>query len=227
MHGADGFDKNGVELDPFDQEKHFIAESLPRIRDAHPYLKISLEHISTVDAVEYLGRNACETFGASITAHHLLLDRRDVFRGGFRPHLSCMPVIQSSEHKEALRDFLENKKKFRYVWLGSDSAPHSVSNKRKACCANGIMTAHAAIELYAEAFEEMGILDRLEQFASLNGPRFFGVETRDMKIKLVKETWKVNASFHATEAIDNVPADEKTEIVPFRLGEEIKWKLLT
>jgi dihydroorotase len=225
MHGADGVDKNGHELDPYDQEKHFIKESLPRIRDAHPNLKISLEHISTMEACDYIENNASPWLGASITPHHLLLDRRDVFRGGFRPHRSWMPVIQPEEHKEAIRDFIKRGRNFEFIWLGSDSAPHPQESKESDCCASGVMTAHAAIELYAEAFEDMGILDKLEQFASINGPRFFGATPHEENMRLVREEWVVKEPF-----IAYVPPSEKASgverVIPFRLGEKMRWKLV-
>lgn len=219
VHGADGFDVSGTELDPYDQEKHFINETLPRIRDAHPRLRISFEHLSTVTGVEYLREHGGETLGCSLTAHHLLLDRRDVFRGGINPHRHWWPIIQPREHKEELRKFAAEG--HEYVWLGSDSAPHPAKKKECACCAGGVLMAHAGIELYLEAFEDMGALDVFEDFASNNGPAFFGVFTEDAAtISLVREPWTVPNLFRVeVEGFDE-------PIVPFRLGEEIRWKLV-
>lgn len=231
IHAADGCDTNGVELDPYDQEKHFIENTLPRIRDAHPSLKISVEHMSTKWGVQYLMQYGGKLLGCSLTAHHLLLDRRDVFRGGFHPHRSWMPVIQPSEHKEALRKLARADKPF--VWLGSDSAPHLRAKKESACCASGVLMAHAGIELYAEAFEDMNALDdRFERFASVNGrkfydlPGFFGLTDENPEtIELVREEWTVEKPFHATWTSDTRGPAER-EVIPFRLGETIRWKLV-
>jgi dihydroorotase len=220
IHAADGIDKNRDELDPYDQEKHFIRETLPRILDAHAGLKISIEHLSTKEGAQFIERNNSHRLGCSLTAHHLLLDRRDVFRGGFHPHRSWMPVIQPREHKEALQDLA--KKGLSSVWLGSDSAPHPRDKKEAPCCASGVLMAHAGIELYVEAFEDMGCLDKLENFASINGPTFFGVEASTDTISLVREEWKVKSYFVAEYA----SGGGFTTIVPFRFGEKVRWKLV-
>lgn len=234
IHAADGVDEQGKELDPYDQERHFIEFSLPRIRGAHPDLKISVEHMSTSYGAAYLLSNGGEKLGCSLTAHHLLLDRRDVFRGGFHPHRSWMPVIQPSEHKEAIRALAAADKPF--VWLGSDSAPHPRAKKESACCASGVLMAHAGIELYAEAFEDMGALDdRFERFASINGRLFYELERFfDRKdenpptIELVREDWKVERPFFTDPVEPREYTKERGEetIVPFRLGENIRWKLV-
>ena len=223
IHAADGFDKNGSELDPYDQESHFIRETLPRIIDAHPNLKVSVEHLSTKEGAAFMEKNGTRQLGCSITAQHLLLDRRDVFRGGFRPHRSWWPVIQSQEHKEALQELV--RQCHRFVWLGSDSAPHPVGKKESDCCAGGVLMAHAGIELYAEAFEAMGdgMLNALEYFASLNGPKFFGFPPSNEYISLVKEDWVVREPFLAQSGDD---ADPPVKIIPFRLGETIRWKFV-
>jgi dihydroorotase len=222
LHAADGFDKGGSELDPFEQEPHFIRETLPRIRDAHPDLKISVEHLSTMEGATYLEENGGEKLGCSLTAQHLLLDRRDLFRGGFRPERFWWPIIQSEEDRDALRGLA--KKDLPFVWLGSDSAPHPSTKKRAECCAGGVLMAHAGIELYAEAFEGMGALDdRFERFASINGPRFYGLPPSEETIELAREAWTVEKPFACfTSAGSGVE-----EIIPFRLGEKILWKLAT
>ncbi len=221
LHAADGFDRAGAELDPYDQEKHFVMHTLPEIIKAHPRLKISVEHLSTKWGADFIVTHGGEYLGCSLTAHHLLLDRRDVFRGGFHPHRSWMPVIQPPEHKEALRHLATADKPF--VWLGSDSAPHPRVKKEAACCASGVLMAHAGIELYAEAFEDMKALDnRFERFASLNGRKFFGFINDHMQtIELVREEWKSQPLFYA-ESGENL---DVSELVPFRLGENIRWKL--
>ncbi len=226
IHAADALDKNGEELDPYDQEKHFLKETLPRIIDAHDGLKISVEHMSTADGADemrYLGKDRPGKIGCSLTAHHLLLARRDVFRGGFRPHRSWMPVIQSAEHQKELRKFAAEDHPF--VWLGSDSAPHTRDRKESDCCASGVMMAHAGIELYVEAFDKMDALDdRFVRFACVNGRKFFGYEDvpRKYTIELVRETWKPTMLFFGDS-----PTKESSrgQLVPFRLGEEIEWRL--
>ncbi|MES2668722.1 MAG: dihydroorotase [Patescibacteria group bacterium] len=219
LHAADGFDRDGIELDPYEQEPHFIRETLPRIIDAHQGLHISVEHLSTKEGAAFMEKNGSETLGCSLTAQHLLLDRRDTHKGGLRPNRFWWPIIQSQEHKEALRELA--RKGLPFVWLGSDSAPHPVGDKETDCCKGGVMMVHAGIELYAEAFDDMGALDKLEAFASLNGPRFYGIAPSEKRMTLVKEPWTVTTSF-------GIPADEPRmgEIKPFRLGEAVQWKLV-
>jgi dihydroorotase len=220
LHAADGFDKNGNELDPYEQERHFIRETLPRIIDAHPTLKISVEHLSTSVGAEFMLRNGSEKLGCSLTLHHLTLDRRDVFRGGFHPHTHWWPIIQGQEDKEALRELA--KADLPYVWLGTDSAPHPVGKKEAACCLGGVLTAHMGIESYLEAFEDMHALDdRFERFASVNGPRFYGLEQSDGLLTLVREEWKVEKPFQCFTA----EGSGVETFVPFRLGELVRWKL--
>lgn len=216
LHAADGLDKEGNELDPWDQEKHFIRETLPRIIDAHPKLKISVEHLSTKEGARFLENNGGTLLGCSLTAHHLLLDRRDMMRAGFRPHRFWWPVIQRKEDKEALLALAT--KGYHFVWLGSDSAPHPREKKEADCCSGGVLMAHAGIELYAEAFE--GMLEKLENFACFNGPRFYGAPTSKEEITLVREDWTVRSLFRVEQGGYDKP------IVPFRLGETIRWKLV-
>lgn len=232
IHAADGFARDNVtirsrtyragdELDAYDQEPHFVAHTLKHILDAHPNLKISFEHISTiegVDAMRLLGPTV--KLGCSVTSQHLLIDRRDTHRGGLRPHNFWFPVPQSFEHAQELRKFVGEGHPF--VWLGSDSAPHYLKKKEADCCAGGVMTAHAGIELYAEAFTHMGTcsMRHFEHFASLNGPNFFGFAPNNETITLVAEPWTVKDLFYVEEDIDKQP------MRPFRLSEEIKWKLV-
>ncbi len=218
LHAADGFDRSGHELDPYDQEPHFIRESLPRIIDAHPNLKISVEHLSTMIGAAFMLNNGGEKLGCSITLHHLTKDRRDVFRGGFRPHLMWWPIIQSAGHKEAIQELATDDQPF--VWLGTDSAPHPVSSKRADCCIGGVLTHHMALEGYVEAFEDLGALDdRFERFASINGPNFFGFPISNKTITLVRKDWVVQRFFWVQ--------DESTQeqVVPFRAGETMRWKI--
>ncbi len=219
----------GEELDPYDQELHFIEYTLPRIREAHPNLKISVEHVSTKWGADYVRKHGGTTLGCSLTAQHLLLDRRDSFKKGkqmgFNTHRFWWPIIQPKEHRDALQRLAIEGHSF--VWLGSDSAPHPVGKKETDCCTGGVLMAHAGIELYAEAFEDMRALDhRFEQFASVNGPVFYGVASSEETIELVREEWKVEAMFYATpveRGYDPIP-DER--VVPFRLGETVRWKLV-
>jgi dihydroorotase len=221
LHAADGFDKNGVELDPYEQEPHFLRETLPRIRDAHPGLRISVEHMSTAMAAELAAKEANEDFGFSLTSHHMLIDRRDTHRGGFNGHRFWIPPPQAPEHCTALLTLAASGNP--YVWLGSDSAPHPLSDKEAACCKGGVMTVHAGIELYAEAFDKIGALDKLEAFASLNGPRFYGIEPSSEEITLRRESWRVSQMF----CFETMPNDSRDGLVrPFRLGEMIEWKLV-
>lgn len=226
LHAADGFAGNGEELDPYDQERHFLKETLPRVIDAHKGLKISVEHMSTAEGAAFMRRNGNERLGCSLTAHHLLLDRRDVFRGGFRPHLHWWPIIQPKEHKDELRKFAAEG--HRFVWLGSDSAPHPVGKKETACCIGGVLMAHAGIELYVEAFEQMQALDqRFEEFSSINGPTFFGIAPCADEIVLEKVAWKVERVLNCSEMQGggSFAPTRENQVVPFRLGEEVQWRL--
>ncbi|MDB5237199.1 MAG: dihydroorotase [Parcubacteria group bacterium] len=223
LHAADGFDTEGIELDPYDQEKHFFAETLPRIIEAHPVLGISVEHISTKEGAEYMAANGGPLLGCSVTAQHLLLDRRDVHRKGFNPDRFWWPIIQRAEHKKALLTLVS--KGHRFVWLGSDSAPHPLTKKYASCCGGGVLTAHAGIELYVEPFHDADALDKLEDFASVNGPRFYGIKPSAESITLVQEDWTVLQDYSIPVAQD---ADPLSSVIrPFRLGETLKWKLVS
>lgn len=234
LHAADGFASGGWqnegrqyaagdELDPYDQEPHFLEVTLPRVRESHPDLRISIEHISTMQGAELLEREGSERLGGSLTPHHLLSDRRDTHRGGLNGHRFWIPPPQSLEHLAALRKLAAKAKTLKHVWLGSDSAPHPLSDKEAGCCKGGVMTVHAGIELYTEVFDKMGALDQLEAFASLNGPRFFGLEPSQEKITLRRQKWRVNGFF----SFETMPSDSRAGLVrAFRHGEEIEWKLV-
>lgn len=224
LHAADGLNEAGFELDPYDQERHFIRETLPRIGDAHPKLRISLEHISTMEGAEYVEANGDpDLLGCSLTPHHLGSDRRDTHRGGLNPHRFWIPPPQSWEHREALCQLAIQG--YPFVWLGSDSAPHPVSDKEAACCKGGVMTVHAGIELYAEVFDSMDKLHLLENFSAVFGPQFYGVPLSDETITLAREPWTVFENFSFEVGSD---ADPRSGLVrPYRLGETIGWKLVT
>ncbi|HWA38792.1 MAG TPA: dihydroorotase [Burkholderiales bacterium] len=199
-------------IDVFDREKAFLEEVLGPALERFPSLKVVLEHITTRDAaqfVEVTGANVA----ATITAHHLLMNRNALFMGGIRPHHYCLPVLKREEHREALVEAATSgNPKF---FLGTDSAPHERSTKEATCGCAGIYTAHAAIELYAVAFEEAGALERLEGFASRHGPAFYGLPVNTATITLVREEWRVP---------DELPFGAG-RLVPLRAGETIPWKL--
>ncbi len=199
-------------IDVFDREMVFIEEVLGPTLERFPGLKIVLEHVTTREAVQFVevtGPNVA----ATITAHHLLLNRNALFLGGIRPHHYCLPVLKREEDREALVEAaVSGNPKF---FLGSDSAPHARAAKEAGCGCAGIYTAHAAIELYAIAFEEAGALDKLEGFASEFGARFYGLPVNSGRITLVREDWKVPERL----------AFGGDELVPLRAGESIPWKL--
>jgi dihydroorotase len=199
-------------VDVFDKEKAFLEETLGPLVERFPNLKVVLEHITTREAVQYVevtGPNVA----ATITAHHLLMNRNALFMGGLRPHNYCLPVLKREEHREALVDAATSgNPKF---FLGTDSAPHARHTKETSCGCAGMYTAHAAIELYAIAFEEAGALDKLEGFASRFGAQFYGLPENQDQITLVRQDWKVP---------DAVPFGEH-EVVPLRAGEILPWKL--
>ena len=201
------------EIDVFDREKAFIEQVLGPLVDRFPGLKIVLEHVTTRDAVQYVEITG-ENIAATITAHHLLMNRNAMFVGGIRPHHYCLPVLKREQHREALIEAATSgNPKF---FLGTDSAPHARSAKEASCGCAGIYTAHAGIELYAIAFEEADALDRLEAFASRFGPQFYGLPVNSDTITLVRESWTVPESI----------AFGGDVLVPLRAGESIPWKLV-
>ena len=200
-------------IDVFDREKAFLEETLGPLLERFRDLKVVLEHITTRDAaqfVEVTGANVA----ATITAHHLLMNRNALFMGGIRPHHYCLPVLKREEHREALVEAaVSGNAKF---FLGTDSAPHARPTKETACGCAGIYTAHAAIELYAIAFEEAGALDKLEGFASTFGAQFYGLPANQDTITLVREEWAVPQTLPFGDDV----------LVPLRAGETIPWKLV-
>jgi len=200
-------------VDVFDREAAFIERVLqPLLRDL-PGLRTVFEHITTRDAVQFV-TDAPDNIAATLTAHHLLYNRNAMLVGGIRPHYYCLPVLKRETHRKALVAVASSgNKKF---FLGTDSAPHAQHTKETACSCAGIYTAHAAIELYAEVFEEAGALDKLEAFASFYGADFYGLPRNTETITLRKEEWQVPASVGFGEH----------RLVPLRAGEMMKWKLL-
>ena len=200
------------EIDIFDREKIFIENILKNVVNDFPNLKIVLEHITTKDAAEFVASTG-ENVAATITAHHLMFNRNHMLAGGIRPHYYCLPILKRNTHQEALiKAATSGNKKF---FLGTDSAPHMKHAKEAACGCAGSYTAHAAIELYAEVFEEANALDKLEAFASFNGPDFYGLPRNTDTITLVKESWEVPESYELGDSV----------VVPIKAGDKISWKV--
>ncbi|WP_137720137.1 dihydroorotase [Methylobacillus flagellatus] len=201
-----------ADVDVFDREKVFIDRHMRPLLQRHPGLKVVFEHITTRDAAEFVAA-APANVAATITAHHLLMNRNAMFAGGMRPHHYCLPVLKREEHRLALlAAATSGSAKF---FLGTDSAPHAKHAKEAACGCAGMYTAHAAIELYAEAFESVDALDKLEAFASFHGPDFYGLPRNTSQVSLKRETWSVP---------DEIALGAEM-LVPLRAGQTIAWKL--
>ena len=198
-----------TEVDVFDREAVFIDRILAPLLQRLPRLKIVLEHITTRQAAEFVTA-APANVAATVTAHHLLYNRNAMFQGGIRPHYYCLPVLKRETHRAALIEAATggNPKFF----LGTDSAPHPKGAKECACGCAGIYTAHAALELYAEAFDGVGALGRLEAFASFHGPDFYGLPRNTETVTLVREATPL-------------AADHPAGVVPLRAGENLAWRL--
>ncbi|HJV84846.1 MAG TPA: dihydroorotase [Noviherbaspirillum sp.] len=199
-------------VDIFDREAVFIDRVLQPLRRDLPALKIVFEHITTKDAAQYVSE-ANDRIGATITAHHLLYNRNEIFKGGIRPHYYCLPILKREDHRQALvHAATSGSAKF---FLGTDSAPHPKGLKEHACGCAGCYTALHAMELYAHAFDQAGALDKLEAFASFNGPAFYGLPRNGGTITLKREAWTIPA---------DLPMGD-TVVVPLNGGETIDWKL--
>jgi len=203
-----------ADVDVFDRERVFIDRVFAPVTARFPGLRTVFEHITTADAARFVSE-AGDNIAATITAHHLLMNRNAIFAGGIRPHHYCLPVLKRETHRQALvAAATSGSKKF---FLGTDSAPHAKSAKEAACGCAGCYTANAGIELYAEAFDLAGALDKLEAFASFNGPDWYGLPRNADTITLAKEAWVVPAQ------LDYLNGDP---LVPLRAGETIAWKLV-
>jgi dihydroorotase len=200
------------EVDIFDREAVFIERVLEPLRRRLPELRVVLEHITTEEAVAYVASGG-PNLAATITAHHLVIDRNAIFQGGIRPHLYCLPIAKREKHRRALRRAATSGNPA--FFLGTDSAPHAVPTKETACGCAGIFTAPAALEIYAEVFEEEGALDRFEAFASLNGPAFYRLPVNQGRIMLRREAWTV------PERV----GEGDLAVAPFRAGETVRWRL--
>lgn len=199
-------------VDVFDRESRFIDTVLAPLVERFPRLRVVFEHITTREAVAFV-TGARERIAATITPQHLAMTRNALFSGGLRPHHYCLPVLKSDADRLALLEAVSRGD--RRFFLGTDSAPHARQAKESACGCAGIFSAHAAIELYAEIFESIDALDRLEGFASEFGPRFYGLPCNEERITLVKEPWEVPPTYR-------FGADE---LVPLRAGERLAWRL--
>ena len=201
------------DIDIFDREKIFINKILKPLIKKFPKLKIVMEHITTKDAVDFV-KSSGPNIAATITAHHLLYNRNELFRGGICPHYYCLPILKREKHRRALINAATSgSSKF---FLGTDSAPHTIKSKESACGCAGIFTAHAGIELYAEVFDKEGKLDMLEGFSSKFGAAFYGLDCNKDKIKLKKESWTVPKTYKFGSSL----------LRPLRAGENIMWKLI-
>jgi len=200
-------------VDVFDREAVFIDKTLAPLRRRLPELRIVLEHITTEEAVHCVEAGG-PNLAATITAHHLIINRNAIFQGGIRPHLYCLPIAKREKHRLALRRAATSG--HPRFFLGTDSAPHAIPTKETACGCAGIFTAATALELYAEVFDEEGALDKFEAFASLNGPAFYRLPPNEAHVMLRREECAVPSHI----------GDGNLAVVPFRAGESLRWRLV-
>ncbi|HQS01645.1 MAG: dihydroorotase [Halothiobacillus sp. 24-54-40] len=199
-------------VDIFDREAQFIERVLKPIMERFPRLKLVMEHITTQNAVDFV-LSQPDNVGATITAHHLLYNRNALLVGGVHPHYYCLPVLKRESHRQALLSAATSGS-FKF-FMGTDSAPHTQANKESACGCAGAFTAYAALELYAEAFDQVGQLARLEAFTSLNGPRFYGLAPNEARIKLTRAAQTVP---------EFIPVGDSERLIPLRAGETLAWQ---
>ncbi|MDC1287060.1 dihydroorotase [Gammaproteobacteria bacterium] len=209
VHG----EATAAEVDVFDREKVFIDKSLTDIRSRYPQLRIVFEHITTREAVDFV-RQADNYLAATITAHHLLINRNALFRGGIRPHHYCLPIAKREHHRQALLEAATGGE--ARFFAGTDSAPHSLQAKESACGCAGIYSAYSALELYAEAFEQNGDFSHFESFMSRSGADFYHLPYNSQKVSLELSPWVVP---------DALPYPEAS-LIPFMAGETLNWKLV-
>jgi dihydroorotase len=199
-------------VDIFDREKVFIDTKLIPLQKRFPKLRMVLEHITTKQAAEFVQQSDVNV-AATITPQHLMYNRNHMLVGGIKPHLYCLPVLKRNIHQEALQEaVISGDDRF---FLGTDSAPHAKGDKESACGCAGCYSAPAAIELYAQIFDDLGVLDKLEAFASLNGPKFYRLPVNNKTITLVKEDWQIPSSLDFAGST----------IIPLGAGETLNWKL--
>ena len=201
------------QVDVFDREAVFIEQILVPLQREIPQLKIVLEHVTTEQGVQFV-KQAGDNVAATITVHHLMFSRNEMFRGGIRPHAYCLPVLKRERHRLALLEAATCADPS--FFLGTDSAPHTRRSKETDCGCAGIYSAHAAVELYAEVFDGMGALDKLEGFAGHYGADFYRLERNPQTLTLEKKPWRI---------ADAYPAGRRDEIVPLRAGETVGWSV--
>jgi dihydroorotase len=202
-----------ADVDVFDREAVFVERVMKPLRAAMPELKVVFEHITTKEAAQYV-TEADRFTAATLTPQHLLYNRNAIFTGGLRPHYYCLPVLKREEHRQALlKAVASGSPKF---FLGTDSAPHAAQLKENSVCGAGCFTALSALELYAEAFEAIGALDKLDAFASHHGPAFYGLPRNTGTVTLKREAWTLPSAVPFGEA----------QLKPLRGGETLNWKLL-
>lgn len=201
------------DIDIFDREKIFLERVLAPTLDAFPSLKVVLEHITTADSADFVQKHQGSQLAATITPQHLMYNRNHMLVGGIRPHLYCLPILKRNRHQLALRDAVASGD--ARFFLGTDSAPHARDRKETACGCAGCYSAFSALALYAEVFEELGVLDKLEAFASFNGPDFYGLPRNRETITLVKTPWQMPESLPLADG----------DIVPLKAGEKLQWQV--
>lgn len=202
-----------ADIDIFDREKVFLERVLAPTLQAFPQLKVVLEHITTADSAEFVRSHTGGNLAATLTPQHLMYNRNHMLVGGVRPHLYCLPILKRNKHQLALREAVASGDP--RFFLGTDSAPHAKDKKEAACGCAGCYSAYGAIGLYADVFEELGILDKFEAFASFNGPDFYGLPRNTDTITLVREPWTMP---------EQLPLADGT-IVPLKAGETVNWRL--
>ena len=202
-----------ADIDIFDREKVFLERVLAPTLQAFPQLKVVLEHITTADSAEFVRSQTGGNLAATLTPQHLMYNRNHMLVGGVRPHLYCLPILKRNKHQLALREAVASGDP--RFFLGTDSAPHAKDKKEAACGCAGCYSAYGAIGLYADVFEELGILDKFEAFASFNGPDFYGLPRNTDTITLVREPWTMP---------EQLPLADGT-IVPLKAGETVNWRL--
>ena len=200
-------------VDIFDREAIYIERVLILLTKKFPKLKIVMEHVTTKDAVDFVRAHQNQV-AATITAHHLMLNRNDIFQGGIHPHRYCLPIAKREVHQLALREAATSGD--TCFFLGTDTAPHPLSDKEAACGCAGIFTAVNALELYTQVFDEENELEKLEGFASVHGSAFYGMDLNDDHVTLVRENVRIPGS---------IPVSDGSSIRPFRAGQTLGWKL--
>lgn len=199
-------------IDIFDREAVFLERTLGPMLADYPELKVVLEHITTSDSVDFI-MDRPSHIAATITAHHLQINRNHMLVGGIRPHYYCLPIVKRATHQQALRKAATSGDK--RFFLGTDTAPHPIGAKHSACGCAGVFTAPCALESYVQVFDEENALDQFEAFASLNGPAFYGMPANEARVTLEKRSWKMSGDIEGAEVIR-----------PYRMGESLPWSMV-